>query len=156
MSSYPKKLQGIIDLFESLSEQERRENLIVYSERASKIGPKDGQSFDIEDVRKDEECTDTVGIFLSVDEEGGSHVWVTLGPQVQTLTKAMASILVKGLDGVTPQDILDLENDFVPRIIGAQLVRQRSQTTYYVLSRIKGACKVYLNRKRREAAEAEG
>ena len=34
------------------------------------------------------------------------------------------------------------------RIVGAELVRVRSQTTYYVLTRIKGICKVYLDRQR--------
>ena len=36
----------------------------------------------------------------------------------------------------------------VTRIVGAELVRIRSQTIYYVLTRIKGICKVYLDRQR--------
>ena len=43
-------------------------------------------------------------------------------------------------------------SDFVTRIVGAELVRIRSQTTYYVLSRIKGICKVYLDRQRMAVA----
>ena len=43
---------------------------------------------------------------------------------------------------------VDLPQDFVTRIVGADLVRVRSQTTYYVLSRIKAICKVYLDRQR--------
>jgi cysteine desulfuration protein SufE len=43
---------------------------------------------------------------------------------------------------------LDLESDFVPKIVGAQLVRVRSQTTYYILSRLKGICKVWMDRQR--------
>ena len=61
---------------------------------------------------------------------------------------AMTAILCKGLDGRTPQEILDLPSDFVTRIVGSELVRVRSQTIYYVLSRIKGICKVYLDRQR--------
>ena len=34
------------------------------------------------------------------------------------------------------------------RVVGSELVRVRSQTVYYVLSRIKGICKVYLDRQR--------
>ena len=108
----------------------------------------DGEKFDLEDVRKDEECADKVGVYLQVDEEGRAHFRMTLGPEVQTLTRAMTSILCKGLDGATPQEILDLPSDFVTRIVGAELVRVRSQTTYYVLTRIKGICKVYLDRQR--------
>jgi len=91
-----------------------------------------------------------VGVFLKVDGEGKSHFRMTLGPQVQTLTKAMTAILCRGLEGVKPKEVLELESDFVPKIVGAQLVRVRSQTTYYILSRMKGICKVWLDRKRAE------
>ena len=145
---YPGTLDSIVSLFENLPDDEKRSLLITYAEGTAACEPKEGETFDLEDTRKDEECTDTVGIFLRLDENGGSHFRVTLGPQVQTLTKAMTSILCKGLDGVPPQEILDCPSDFVPKIIGAELVRQRSQTIYYVLGRMKGACKVYLSRQR--------
>ncbi|NCW26740.1 MAG: Fe-S metabolism protein SufE [Verrucomicrobia bacterium] len=145
--AYPEKLQQIVSLFEHLPEEEKRESLVSYSLTAKNYEPKDGEKFDLEDVRKDEECADTVGVFLRVDG-GKSHFRMTLGPQVQTLTKAMAAILCKGLDGVTPKAIMELESDFVPKIVGAQLVRVRSQTTYYILSRMKGICKVWSDRQR--------
>jgi cysteine desulfuration protein SufE len=147
-SNYPQPLEQIITLFESLPEEEKRENLIAYSEQAKKHEPKAGEAFDLEDVRKDEECTDTVGVFMKVDPERRAHFRVTLGPQVQTLTKAMTSILCRGLDGSTLDTILELPSDFVPRIVGGNLVRIRSQTVYYILTRMKSACKVYLNRLR--------
>ncbi len=149
---YPAKLEKIIQLFESLPEEERRETLVSYADSAAKQAPRAGEKFDLEDVRKDEECADTVGVYLHVDEQGKSHFRMTLGPEVQTLTRAMTSILCKGLDGCTPQEILDLPSDFVTRIVGSELVRIRSQTTYYVLTRMKGICKVYLDRQR--AAQA--
>lgn len=145
---YPPKLQQIIDLCEGLPEVERREVLISYADRASHQAPRDGETFDLEDVRKDEECTDTVGIFLRVDENRVAHYRVTLGPQVQTLTKAMTSILCKGLEDATVNEVLEVPSDFVPKIIGAELVRARSQTVYYILTRMKSAAKVWLNRER--------
>lgn len=147
-SHYPPRLADIIGLFESLPEEEKRENLIAYSEQAKKHEPKEGETFDLEDVRKDEECTDTVGVFMKVDPDAGTHFRITLGPQVQTLTKAMTSILCRGLEGATPAQILEVPSDFVPRIVGAHLVRIRSHTVYYILTRMKSACKVYLNRVR--------
>jgi cysteine desulfuration protein SufE len=149
---YPAKLQNIIDLFDHLPEVERRETLVAYSDSVSKLEPRASEKFDLEDIRKDEECADTVGVYLQVDANGKAHIRMTLGPEVQTLTRALASILCKGLDGATPQEILDLPQDFVTRIVGAELVRIRSQTTYYVLSRIKGICKVYLDRQRAAVA----
>ena len=146
--SYPKRLQEMVELFEHLPDEEKRESLVSYSLTTKNFEPKDGEKFDLEDVRKDEECADTVGVFLQVDGEGRSHFRMTLGPQVQTLTKAMAAILCKGLEGVTPKAVMELASDFVPKIVGAQLVRVRSQTTYYILSRMKGICKVWSDRKR--------
>ncbi|MEY2439907.1 MAG: cysteine desulfuration protein SufE [Verrucomicrobiota bacterium] len=145
---YPPKLTKIIDLFESLPEDERRETLVAYADNAKKQEPRPGESFDLEDVRKDEECADTVGVYLQVDENGNAHIRMSLGPEVQTLTRAMSAILCKGLEGATPQEILDLPSDFVTRIVGAELVRIRSQTIYYVFTRIKSICKVYLDRQR--------
>jgi len=145
---YPPKLQSIINLFEMLPEEEKRENLIAYAEQAKKHGPKEGEKFDLEDVRKDEECTDTVGVFMQVDAERRAHFRITLGPQVQTLTKAMTAILCRGLDGCTLEEVLELPADFVPKIVGGQLVRIRSQTVYYILTRMKSACKAFANRLR--------
>src|SRR5215467_9129425 len=145
---YPTKLNKIINLFESLPGDERRETLVSYADNAKRQEPRDGQKFDLVDVRKDEECTDTVGVYLHVDENGNAHIRMTLGPEVQTLTRSMTSILCKGLDGATPREILDMPNDFVTRIVGAELVRLRSQTVYYVLTRIKSICKVWLDRQR--------
>ena len=145
---YPTKLNKIINLFESLPEDERRETLVSYADNARRQEPHEGEKFDLVDVRKDEECTDTVGVYLLVDENGRAHIRMTLGPEVQTLTRSMTAILCKGLQDCTPQEILDVPSDFVTRIVGAELVRIRSQTIYYVLTRIKGICKVYLDRQR--------
>ena len=152
--SYPAKLDSIIGLFENLPEAEKRETLIAYAEQSRSQEPKPGESFDLEDIRKDEECTDTVAVYLKIDQEGGGvHFRVTLGPQVQTLTRAMSSILCKGLDGITPEEVLEIPADFVPKIVGAELVRVRSQTVYYLLTRMKGAAKVWLQRRRTAAQE---
>jgi cysteine desulfuration protein SufE len=136
--SYPSKLAAIIELFSGLPDAEKRETLIAYADQAKSQEPREGELFDLEDVRKDEECTDTVAIYLKLDDQGGSHFRVSLGSQVQTLTRAMSSILCKGLDGVSPAEILEIPADFVPKIVGAELVRLRSHTVYYLLTRIKG------------------
>lgn len=154
MPIYPPKLNKIIDLLEALPEDERRETLVSYADNAKKQEPRKDETFALVDVRKDEECTDTVGVYLNVDVEGKAHIRMTLGPEVQTLTRAMTAILCKGLEGSTPQEILDLPSDFVTRIVGSELVRIRSQTVYYVLTRIKSICKVWLDRQRAAAAHA--
>jgi cysteine desulfuration protein SufE len=147
--SYPPNLAEIVEFFDALGEDEKRENLIAYADGAAACAPKSGEVFDLEDTRKDEECTDTVGVFLRVDpEKRAAHFRVQLGPHVQTLTRAMTAILCKGLEGATPEAILEVPQDFVPKIVGGQLVRLRSQTVYYILTRMKSAAKVWLNRER--------
>jgi cysteine desulfuration protein SufE len=148
MESCPPNLAGIVELFDALSDEEKRENLVAYADQAPRCAPSPGDSFDLEDVRKDEECTDTVGVFLRVGEGRRARFRITLGPQVQTLTKAMTAILCRGLDGAAPEQIMDVPQDFVPRIVGGQLIRVRSQTVYYILTRMKSVCKVWLNRER--------
>lgn len=139
---YPAALNELITFFEALPEGERRENLIDLAAAAPKHAPQEGERFDLEDVRKDAECTDMVGIHVRVEEGGRAHFAVTLGPKVQTLTRALAVILCRGLNGSTLAEVLAVPQDFVPRIIGAELVRLRSQTVYYVLRRMKEAAQV--------------
>jgi cysteine desulfuration protein SufE len=147
MSTYPAPLAEIIGFFHGLSEGEIRENLIVYADAAAGCAPVEEDTFDVEDVRHDRECTDTVGVYLRVDPATCRvRFCVTLGPRVQTLTRAMATILCRGLEGSTPEAVIALPADFVPKIVGAHLVRLRSQTVYYVLRRMQEACRTWLER----------
>lgn len=139
MPPYPPALAELIEFFEPLSEPERRENLIDLAEAARLHTPREGVVYAISDVRQDEGCTDTVGIFIAKNEQGGIELATTLGPKVQTLTRAMATLLCRGLRGCTPIEILALPEDFVVRIVGEELVRLRSRTVYYLLTRIKEA-----------------
>lgn len=145
MSSYPAALAEWITFFESLPEGERRENLIELAQQASSHTPKAGERFDFEDVRHDAECTDTVGVHVRV-ENGHARFAMSLGPKVQTLTRAMAVVLCRGLGGSTLAEVIAVPEDFVPRIVGAELVRLRSRTVYYVLHRMKEAARTLLER----------
>ena len=152
---YPPPLLDLIDLFAGLPETERREMLINMADTAPLYAPAEGETFDLEDIRKDEECTDTVGVFLTAAADGTISYKISLGPQVQTLTRAMTSILCQGLNGSTAAGILEIPADFVTKIVGTELVRVRSQTVYYVLTRMKSAAKVHLNRLRAGTATPE-
>ena len=139
----PEKLQEIISVFESLCEEERRENLVNYSLGADKWQPAENETFDIEDVRKDEQCIDTVGIHLRIKEKK-AQFRVTLGPNVQTLTRAMTTILCDGLDNCEIDEILQLPADFIEKIVGTPLITTRSKTIYYMFHRMKEALADYL------------
>jgi cysteine desulfuration protein SufE len=145
MNTFLSILNDIATFFESLTEQERRENLVLFSEQAGRYAPVEGEHFDLQDVRKDKECIDTVGIFLRVDENQRVHFAVKLGPKVQTLTRAMATILCRGLNGAIAEEVLNVPREVVSRIVGVELTRRRSQTVYYVLYRMKEAVRQFLS-----------
>ena len=149
-SKYPPKLEKIIGLFEMLPPAEVRASLISYAQRVKKFAPPEGVEMDLESIRKDAECEDTVGVFLKFDDAGRVAFYITTGEHVQTLTNALACILCEGLSGEEPETVLELPADFVPRIVGGQLFRQRSQTVYYVLRRMKEALKQWRDIGRRE------
>ena len=134
---YPPRLQAIADLFAGLTESARRELLIHYAAGVARFAPQPGERFDIEDVRHDAECTDKVGIHLRITD--GCHFRVTLGPEVQTLTRALAAILCEGLDSLAPPDARALPESYVDAVVGAELIRLRSRTVYYILRRMKEA-----------------
>lgn len=136
---FPPELQRLVEHFESLSEGERREGLIDLAEQSARYAPKAEVSYQFEDVRKDAECSDTVGIHIHIDDAKRVYFAVSLGCAVQTLTRAMTAILCRGLSGSVIEEVIAVAPDFVPRIVGAELVQMRARTVYYVLSRMKEA-----------------
>ncbi len=134
----PPALQEIVDFFENLPEHERREALVTYAESARRHEPRENERYDVADERKDEICLDSVGIFLRLD--GDSAIFrVRLGPKVQTLTRALTSILCQGFNRQPPAKLEAVGDDFIPRIVGGELMRLRSRTVYYVLQRMREA-----------------
>lgn len=157
-AALPPRLEEIIGFFEMLPEPEKRMNLIAYADHLPKHAPPAGVEMDLSDIRKDQECQDTVGIFLKFRPDGERlDFYISVGEKAQTLTRALASILCEGLSGATADEVVDLPANFVPRIVGTTLFRQRSQTVYYVLTRMKNAVKAWRKQKIRGeiAADAE-
>ena len=138
MDKRPNKFTELIHFFESLPENERRENLMLFAKKAEKWVPDGEINYCIKDVRKDEHCTDEVGIFVNSTNDTISFR-VSLGPKVQTLTRAIASILCEISEGEKIDHIQAIKKNDISRIIGQELVRLRSQTVYYILERMQEA-----------------
>ena len=137
-STYPPDLGKIINFFESLPDDEKRENLLSYANKSKAWEPDPDLIYDLEDIRKDAECTDTVGIYLKMDQ-GKVFFNISMGPKVQTLTRALASILCEALKGSTIEQVLAVEDECITQIVGEKLVRLRSQTVYYLIHRMRSA-----------------
>ena len=138
MDKRPNKFTELIHFFESLPENERRENLMLFAKKADKWVPDGEISYSIQDVRKDKHCTDEVGIFVNSTNDTISFR-VSLGPKVQTLTRAIASILCEISEEEKIEKIQAIQKNDISRIIGQELVRLRSQTVYYILERMQEA-----------------
>lgn len=136
---FPPALDEIVRFFDPMAEGERRENLIAMADAAKLFAPARGETYDFQEERHDAECTDIVGIHVRREANGGLQFAVSLGPKVQTLTRAMAAILCRSLSGLQAAEVAGVEADFAPRIVGAALMRQRSQTVYYLLRRMQQA-----------------
>ncbi len=133
----PGKLQEILALFQGVTESERREILMGLAGSAKNWEPR-REDFCINEVRKDAECSDAAGIHLK--RVGfGLTVRISLGPEAQTLTRAMAASFCRGLDGCTAQEIIQVPDEVVTELAGVELVRQRSRTAHYLLRRMKEA-----------------
>jgi len=137
-STQPQNLVKIINFFESLPDDEKRENLLSYANRSKAWEPNPDLIYDLKDIRKDEECTDTVGIYLKIDQ-GRVFFNISMGPKVQTLTRALTSILCEALKGATIEQVLAVKDECISQIVGQKLVQLRSQTVYYLIQRMRSA-----------------
>ncbi|MEM1294315.1 MAG: Fe-S metabolism protein SufE [Verrucomicrobiota bacterium] len=137
--SYPAKLQEVVEFLEALPEQERREALFSYAEAAHRHEPREDETYRVADERLDEMCLDSVGVFLDLNADGRALFRVRLGPKVQTLTRALATILCQSFNELPLKTIVELDDAFIPRIVGAELMRLRSRTVYYMLQRMQEA-----------------
>ncbi|NOY00473.1 MAG: Fe-S metabolism protein SufE [Verrucomicrobia bacterium] len=144
-NSIPHRLQQIIDFYEQLPDDEKREALINEAALSEEYAPAEGEVFDVESIRKDTECSDTVGIFVNASEDSIIQFKISLGEKVQTLTRALSVILCKGLKDCSADEITNLPESFVPRIVGSELYRLRSRTIYYMLRRLKEAVEKLTN-----------
>jgi sulfur transfer protein SufE len=62
-----------------------------------------------------------------------------VGQEVTTLTRALTALFVENLNGASADDILGVDPSIVPRVVGESLMRQRSNSAYYTLRRVKEA-----------------
>jgi cysteine desulfuration protein SufE len=136
--SVPPALQSIAALFEKCSDSERRELLLHYAAGAGRYAPDAGETFDVSDLRHDPECADQVGVHLRVTD-GACQFNITLGPDVQTLTRALAAILCEGLAEASPDEVAALPESFLEEIAGCALTRLRRRSIHYLLRRMKEA-----------------
>ena len=108
----PESLREIRDDFLAMSQSEKLELLLEFSENLPEVP--DGMVAD-DEWEKVEECQSPV--FIHVDTETNPpHIYAT-APREAPTTRGFASILVQGLQGLTNEEILRVPADF-PHTLG--------------------------------------
>lgn len=110
----PETLAEIREDFLELPESERLQLLLEFSNELPAVPEKyDGHPELAERVA---ECQSPVYIILDIDDDGRVAMHAT-APRGAPTTRGFASILVQGITGLTPEEMLAIPDDF-PQSIG--------------------------------------
>ena len=130
----PPKLQEIVDDFASMSRQEKLETLIAYAESFQPLPERFKDQRD--KMEAVPECMTPV--FLIAEKvEGGIIYYADIPPQSPTV-RGLASILLNGLNGSTPEEIISVPADFyLPMNLQEAISAQRLNGFVGVLAHMK-------------------
>ena len=141
----PPGLQRIVDLFEDAPRELKLEALLEYS-RGLPALPDDlkGHREAMEQVV---ECQTPFFLLTRFDENHRVRLWFDAPPEAPT-TRGFAGILAAGLDGATPEEVLQTPDDFYNDMGLAELISSL---------RLRGMSAILFRLKRqvRSALEAE-
>jgi cysteine desulfuration protein SufE len=108
MSELPARLQEIVDDFGFLTGQEKLEYLLEFAEKLPSLPPHlQDQRANMDQVH---ECLTPV-FLLAEKENGRLHFHFDIPPEAPTV-RGFAAILQEGLNGVTPEDMIAVPNEF--------------------------------------------
>lgn len=113
-SGLPESLAAISEDFLALQDGDRVQLLLEFATELPGLPERYAEHPEL--FERVEECQSPVFIFVEVDERDIVHVFATAPEQAPT-TRGFASILVKGLSGLTSAHALDVTDDF-PQMLG--------------------------------------
>ena len=129
----PPQLEQIVSLMKGAPKQIKVEALLDYGRRIPPL-PDHIESDDLEQVH---ECQSPFFLATELDEEGRVRLFFD-SPQEAPTVRGFAGILVAGLDGETPEVILDVDDEFFYEMDLEEVVtRQRLRGMAAILARIK-------------------
>jgi cysteine desulfuration protein SufE len=105
----PPVLAEIRDDFMALGEKDRLLLLLEFSKELPEIPVRYQNAPGL--LERVEECQSPVRAFAEIDESRHVHLYATAPAEAPT-TRGFASILAQGLDGLTPQQVLDVPDDY--------------------------------------------
>jgi len=133
--SIPTNLQEIVDDFASMSREEKLETLIAYAETFPPLPERFKDARD--QMEAVPECMTPVFLTGEQDANGGVNFYLDIPPQSPTV-RGLASILVNGLDGSKPEEIISVPADFyMPMNLQEAVSGQRLNGFVGVLAHMK-------------------
>ena len=105
----PPRLQTIVELLSSSPKQFRLDALVDYSNRLPELPARYADDPSL--LEQVEECQTPFFLATELDDAGRVQMYFSAPPESPTV-RGFAGLLLDGLQGVTPQEILDLPNDF--------------------------------------------
>jgi cysteine desulfuration protein SufE len=115
LDSLPEGLRSVVDEFRSATPRERLELLLEYANDLPALPPElAARRGQMEQVH---ECQTPVFLFTEVNK-GRVHFHLDIPPEAPTV-RGYASILAEGLDGVTPEQVMETPED-VYMLLGLQ------------------------------------
>jgi cysteine desulfuration protein SufE len=105
----PTALGEIRDDFLALGERERLQLLLELAGELPDLPARYADQPGL--LERVEECQSPVRAFAEIEPDGVVHFYAT-APQEAPTTRGFASILAQGLTGLTPQQVLDVPDDY--------------------------------------------
>ena len=105
-------LDSAVKMFETFPKETKIQGLISSADSLPRLAPKEGENWDVEDVRKDHECLDVVGLYVE-SRMATCKLAATVGKEVTTLTRALTSLFVENLSGETRRTYLSVEASII-------------------------------------------
>ncbi len=133
-ASLPPRLQAIIEDFRTLDREEKLESLLEYSEQLPDM-PEQFRTAPLEHV---DECATPVAI--ATERQGDTiQFYFDIPPESPTV-RGFAAILNAGLQGATPEQVLDLPGDLYYTMgLQSALSPQRLNGMHFMLLHLKRA-----------------
>ncbi len=131
----PTNLQEIVEDFASMSREEKLETLIAYAETFPPLPERFTDQRD--KMEAVPECMTPVFLIAEKDENDGLTFYADIPPQSPTV-RGLATILLNGLNGSTPEEILSVPADFyLPMNLQETISGQRLNGFVGVLAHMK-------------------
>ncbi|HJR91661.1 MAG TPA: SufE family protein [Acidimicrobiia bacterium] len=105
----PSRLQTIVDVLAASPREFRLEALLDYSKRIPDLPPRFADDPSL--LEAVPECQTPFFLATEIDDDGAAHMFFSAPPESPTV-RGFAGLLLDGLEGLPPEEILAVPNDF--------------------------------------------